>query len=225
MKDARRPHHRSAFTLIELLVVIAIIAILASLLLPALAKAKSKAQRIKCVSNLHEIAIAAKANTLDNDGQFPGERNAINFRTAGNPPGKDTWRFFGAISNELDNPKVCVCPSSPQKSTNYTFQGWRGGAELSYFASINVTEIEPNQLLVGDRNLGPATANPIAQYAGNVTPTIGANFWNVGWTPTTFHRSVGSITLSDGSVQMVGMSEFQNHLRYSGVNNLLSMPQ
>src|SRR2546423_14832298 len=59
------------FTLIELLVVIAIIAILASLLLPALTSAKMKGQRIACINNLRQIAIACKLYTDDNNGKIP----------------------------------------------------------------------------------------------------------------------------------------------------------
>jgi prepilin-type N-terminal cleavage/methylation domain-containing protein/prepilin-type processing-associated H-X9-DG protein len=69
--------HANAFTLIELLVVIAIIAILAAMILPALARAKQKAERIGCISNLKQIGVYFQTYTDANNEFFPPHRNSL----------------------------------------------------------------------------------------------------------------------------------------------------
>ena len=78
---------RNGFTLIELLVVIAIIAILASLLLPALARSKAKANNVKCISNQKQIGLAFMMYAGDNDESYP---TLTNWATSGGKQGKSS---------------------------------------------------------------------------------------------------------------------------------------
>src|SRR5580704_2994727 len=123
---------KKAFTLIELLVVIAIIAILAAMLLPVLAAAKRRAQRINCVSNIKQVNLAFRIWEGDNNNLYPmalstsagGAMEAISC-TANNNSGACTLggmtNIFEACSNELSTTRIVYCPSDNTRGTATNF--------------------------------------------------------------------------------------------------------
>ncbi len=175
---------KRAFTLIELLVVIAIIAILAALLLPALAAAKRKAQRINCVSNLKQVGIAFRLWEGDNNDRYSmavsttynGAKEKIYTSSSGPTAGYGLTNVFTVMSNELSTPKILYCPADSgaggnlppgangmgavgatrSAATNFAILAINNNY-LSYFVCGDASEAYPQMILDGDRNIGITT--------------------------------------------------------------------
>jgi prepilin-type N-terminal cleavage/methylation domain-containing protein len=143
---------KSGFTLIELLVVIAIIAILAAMLLPALASAKAKAQRVQCMNQLRQLGLGITLFSVDNGDMFPpagvgGKFQVswdcfINSYIGGNAPQQDMATGVFVTADDAASaaeaatlgfavaPKILTCPAD-----RFSKVGWMVGPLPPQFAT------------------------------------------------------------------------------------------
>lgn len=135
------------------------------------------------------------------------------------------WPLFQTLSNELNTPKILVCPQDPTRfpATNFLSAGMSPIADfdnshISYFLGVDAEETRPTMLLAGDSNL---------EVAGTPVKSGLLNLWTnsaAGWTKER-HQKAGNIGLADGSVSQFSNPKFREVLANTGVaTNRLAIP-
>lgn len=202
MNSARQPRWSVGFTLIELLVTMTLIGILAALLLPALAKAKSRARQAACAGNLRQIGIAFHGFAHDHGGRFPQQVST----NAGGALEWSRWPEplwgvlvqspapFASLSNELGNPRVLGCPAVGFGPSNVTGLRASGPGAVGYLATISASLGDSLGTLALDRNLDSARTRRDARGALEVRV-------NLAWTPER-HGGRGNTLWGDGHVEL-----------------------
>jgi type II secretory pathway pseudopilin PulG len=135
----------------SLITTLILVGILAGLSLPALARAKAKAQSIACMNNMKQIGLAFRVWANDHQDRFPF--NASTNKDAALKPGEagldDPVQVFQMLSNELASPSILVCPADPSKRPAISF-GSLQPSNISYELETGpeVKSTNPDEVLV-----------------------------------------------------------------------------
>jgi len=204
-----------SFTLIELLVVLAIVVVLGCLLLPGMRRARQRAFRISCTSNLKQIGLSFKTWSLDNKDRFPSQVLTNQAGELRPDAATNAYLHFLVMSNELSTPYILRCPADAQRVLVRDF-GKLNNTNISYFVGLDAEDTTPQMFLAGDRNLtnGLAITNRVLFLATNL---------QVGWTHE-LHSGNGNICLADGSVQQFTAARLKEAVTNTSAGSRLLMP-